>query len=158
MRRPSSGPVDRVGVDRVGVDRVGVDRVGVDRVSADWASAGRGGADRGSVTVEAAVALASLVVVVAACLGGIGCMIGQVRCADAAREAARLAGRGDEAGATGAVAALAPDGADLTLGGSDDLVTATVTVGAVGGLLPGITLRATATAAREPGGVTDPGG
>ena len=102
------------------------------------------------MTVEAAVALASLVVVVAACLGGIGCLVGQLRCADAAREAARLAGRGDEAGAAGAVAALAPDGAGLVLGGSGELVTATVTVGAVGGLLPGITLRAAATAAREP--------
>ena len=85
-------------------------------------------------------------------------MIGQVRCADAAREAARLAGRGDEAAAAGAVAALAPDGADLALGGTGDFVTATVTSGAVGGLLPGVTLRATATAAREPGGVPDPGG
>ena len=110
------------------------------------------------MTVEAAVALASLVVVVAACLGGIGCMIGQVRCADAAREAARLAGRGDEAGAAGAVAALAPDGANLALGGSGDLVTATVTAGAVGGLIPGITLRASATAAREPGEVNGAGG
>ncbi|HYN71172.1 MAG TPA: TadE family type IV pilus minor pilin, partial [Nakamurella sp.] len=60
-----------------------------DRGSADRHTADRHSADRGSVTVEAAVALASLVVVVAACLGGIGCMIGQVRCADAAREAAR---------------------------------------------------------------------
>jgi len=85
-------------------------------------------------------------------------MIGQVRCADAAREAARLAGRGDEAGAARAVAALAPDGADLALGGSGDFVTATVTSGAVGGLLPGVTLRATATAAREPGGIPDSGG
>ena len=85
-------------------------------------------------------------------------MIGQVRCADAAREAARLAGRGDEAAAAGAVAALAPDGADLALGGTGDFVTATVTSGAVGGLLPGVTLHATATAAREPGGVPDPGG
>ena len=110
------------------------------------------------MTVEAAVALASLVVVVAACLGGIGCMIGQVRCADAAREAARLAGRGDEVGAAGAVAALAPDGANLALGGSVDLVTATVTAGAVGGLIPGITLRASATAAREPDEVGGAGG
>jgi len=44
------------------------------------------------------------------------------------------------------------------LGGSGDLVTATVTAGAVGGLIPGVTLRATASAAREPGGVTAEGG
>ena len=140
MRRPVSEPVDRACADRACADRVCVGRAGP----------GQGAVDRGSVTVEAAVALASLVVVVAACLGGIGCLVGQLRCADAAREAARLAGRGDEAGAAGAVAALAPDGAGLVLGGSGELVTATVTVGAVGGLLPGITLRAAATAAREP--------
>lgn len=108
--------------------------------------------------MEAAVTLATLIVVLATCLAGIGCMVGQVRCADAAREAARLAGRGDEAGAAAAVAALAPDGASLALGGSGDLVTATVSVGDVSGLVPGVTLRAMATAAREPGTPTDVGG
>ena len=102
------------------------------------------------MTIEAAMALAVLALVLIACLSGVACVIAQVRCADAAREAARLAGRGDAGGASAAVAALAPDGASLSLGGSGDLVQASVTVQAIGGLLPGVTIRATASAAREP--------
>lgn len=105
--------------------------------------------DRGSVTVEAALVLAVLVMVVAACLAGIGCIIGQLRCADAAREAARLAGRGDSAGAASAVASIAPSGAVLALDVSGNLITATVSVGAISGLLPGVAVRASATAAVE---------
>ena len=108
------------------------------------------GADRGGVTVEAAIALAVLAVVLVVCLAGIACVIAQVRCADAAREAARLAGRGDADSASSAVAALAPDGASLSLGGTGDLVEATVLVAAMGGMLPGVTIRASAAAAREP--------
>jgi Flp pilus assembly protein TadG len=103
------------------------------------------------VTVEAALVLAVLMVVVAACLAGIGCVIAQLRCADAAREAARLAGRGDTSGAASAVGAIAPAGAALTLRTQGDLVIATVTVGAVSGLLPGVTIRASSSAAKEDG-------
>jgi len=88
-------------------------------------------------------------VVVASCLAGIGCVIAQLRCADAAREAARLAGRGDPASAATAVTAIAPSGAVLSLQNQGDLVTATVSVGAVSGLLPGVTITATASAANE---------
>lgn len=107
--------------------------------------------DRGSVTVEAALVLAVLMVVVASCLAGIGCVIAQLRCADAAREAARLTGRGDRHAAASAVVAIAPDGAVLSLQVSGDLVTATVSVGAVTGLLPGVSVRASASAALEEG-------
>ena len=107
--------------------------------------------DHGSVTVEAALVLAVLTVVVAACLAGIGCVVAQLRCADAAQEAARLAGRGDTGGASSAVAAIAPSGALLSLATSGDMVTATVSVGAVSGLLPGVTIRAGASARREEG-------
>lgn len=106
--------------------------------------------DAGGVTVEAALALSVLTVVLVACLAGVACVMAQSRCADAAREAARLAGRGDSAGASAAVAILAPDGAALSLGGDGDLVTATVSVRAAGGLLPGVTISASAAAAREP--------
>lgn len=107
--------------------------------------------DRGSVTVEAALVLAVLVVVVAACLAGIGCAIAQLRCVDAAREAARLSGRGDSAAAAAAVARIAPEGAVLTVQSSGDLVTATVQVGAVSRLLPGVSVGASATAMKEQG-------
>ncbi len=98
--------------------------------------------------------LAVLTVVVAACLAGIGCVIAQMRCVDAAREAARLSGRGDSAAAAAAVAQIAPQGAVLTVQFDGDMVTATVHVGAVSGLLPGVSVGATATAVKEQG-VTD---
>jgi len=123
---------------------------GTDAGGTDAGGTDRGGVDRGGVTVEAAMALAVLAVVLVTCLAGVACVIAQVRCADAAREAARLAGRGDAAAAAAAVAVLAPDGASLSLGGSGELVTATVVMEAIGGLLPGVTIRASASAAREP--------
>jgi Flp pilus assembly protein TadG len=104
--------------------------------------------DAGNVTVEAALALAVLALVLVTCLAGVSCVIAQLRCADAAREAARLAGRGDHAGAAAAVTVLAPRGASLSLQGTET-VTAIVTVPAVGGLLPGVTIRASAAAAAE---------
>ncbi len=107
--------------------------------------------DRGSVTIEAAIGLATLALVLAACLAAIACLVAQVRCADAAREAARLVARGDDAGAAQAVAALAPGGAALRLSRSD-LVTATVSVAPAGGLLPGVVISASASAAAEPTG------
>lgn len=107
--------------------------------------------DRGSVTVEAAVALAALAVVLTLCLAGIAAMIAQVRVTDAAGEAARLAARGDRAAAQRAVQDLAPAGSVLTISGDGDMLTARVSAPPLGGLLPGIDVRAQAVAAREPG-------
>lgn len=107
------------------------------------------GRDRGSVTVEAAIGLSSLVVVMALCLAGLAAMVAQVRTTDAAGEAARLAARGDEAAARAAVERLAPSGSELRLSGSA-LVTAQVAAPPLGGLLPGLRLGAMAVAMREP--------
>ena len=52
--------------------------------------------------MEAAFGVAVLVVVLTLCLAGIAAMSMQVRCIDAAREAARLAARGDERSAIAA--------------------------------------------------------
>ena len=49
--------------------------------------------DRGAVTVEAALALCSLTVVVALAVAAITAAATSVRCTDAARELVRLAGR-----------------------------------------------------------------
>lgn len=46
--------------------------------------------DRGAVTVEAAIALFALVTVLALSFAGIAAVADQLRCTDAAREAARL--------------------------------------------------------------------
>jgi hypothetical protein len=73
----------------------------------------------------------------------------QVRCVDAAREAARLAARGDDGSASDAARGIAPDGAAVQLRRDGGLVVATVT--ARSPLLPGVTVAAEAVAAVEPG-------
>jgi hypothetical protein len=71
----------------------------------------------------------------------------QIRCVDAAREAARLAARGDDG--TGAARGIAPDGAVVQLRHDGELVVATVT--ARSALLPGVIVAGHAVAAVEPG-------
>lgn len=112
--------------------------------------------DGGSVTIEAAIALSVVVIVLAMCLAGIGCAIGEIRCVDAAREAARLAARGDGDQAAEVVARLAPTEASLNLRVDGDTVIATVTAAPVGGLLPAVRLTATAVAAKEPTADAEP--
>jgi len=73
----------------------------------------------------------------------------QVRCVDAAREAARLAARGDDSSAAVAAQRIAPDGAAVQLRRDGELVVASVT--ARSPLLPGVTIAADAVAALEPG-------
>lgn len=101
-------------------------------------------------TVEAALALATLVAVVALCAGALLAAAAQVRCIDAAREAARLTARGDADRAVPAARRVAPPNAEITVRLEGDLVTAVVS--ARSPLLP-LTLRAEAVAAREPGEV-----
>lgn len=109
-----------------------------------------GGRDRGSVTVEAALVIPVLVLVLAVCLAGIACLAAQLRCIDAAREAARLAARGDQSGARAAVAALAGDASvDIRVG--SDLILARVSTRPLGGLLPGVEIAAEAVSAVEGG-------
>ncbi|GAB4582578.1 TadE family type IV pilus minor pilin [Nocardia sp. IFM 10818] len=98
-------------------------------------------------TVEAALALAALVAVLVLCAGALLAAAAQVRCVDAAREAARLAARGDDARAVSTAARVAPPQAEITVRADGDLVVAVVS--ARSPLLP-LTLRAEAVAAREP--------
>jgi hypothetical protein len=72
-----------------------------------------------------------------------------VRCVDAAREAARLAARGDDASASVAAQGIAPYGAAVQLRRDGEFVVATVT--ARSPLLPGIIIAGDAVAAAEPG-------
>ncbi|MGW4737633.1 TadE family type IV pilus minor pilin [Nocardia xishanensis] len=113
---------------------------------------GRGGSrrladDHGAVTVEAAIALGSLLVAVMVCLGALLAASTQVRCVDAAREAARLAARGDEANAAAAARRVAPPNAAVSLRREHEHVVAVVSARTP--LLP-IELRAEAVAALEP--------
>ena len=104
--------------------------------------------DTGASTVEAAFALAALVSVLVLCLAGISAVSAQVRCIDAAREAARLAARGDAQAVTVVVRRIAPAGASVRLHSEGDLVVARVTVRPV--LLPGLAIAAEAVSAAEP--------
>lgn len=108
--------------------------------------AGRAG-ERGSSTVEAAFGVAALVSVLLLCLAGLAALAGQVRCVDAAREAARLAARGDVAAATRAAERIAPAAAQIRVRRDGDFVV--VTVGAGVALLPGLRLGAESVAAVE---------
>jgi hypothetical protein len=99
--------------------------------------------------VEAAFAIAALVAVLILCVSGLSAVSMQVRCIDAAREAARLAARGDDGSASDAAQRIAPDGAAVQLRRDGEWVVATVT--ARSSLLPGITVAAQTVAAAEPG-------
>ena len=98
--------------------------------------------------MEAALAIASLVAVLVLCLAGITALTLQVRCVDSAREAARLAARGDGAGAA-AAGRLAPTGASVELRRDGDYVVARVSSRSP--VLPGVVIVGQAVAAAEPG-------
>jgi hypothetical protein len=82
------------------------------------------------------------------CLAGITAVSMQVRCIDAAREAVRLAARGDESSAVAAARAIAPGGAAVELRRDGEFVVATVT--ARSNLLPMLRIAAAGTAVVEP--------
>ena len=118
-------------------------------------SASRARGERGAVTAEAAVVLPVLVALGIALVWILSLAVAQVRVVDGAREAARLAARGDTAGARVAAHRVAPEGADLRLSQAGERVSATVVseFRGPGGLfhaLPGVTLRWQADAVLEP--------
>jgi len=87
-------------------------------------------------------------VVLVLCLAGITAVSMQVRCVDAAREAARLAARGDEPSAVEAARRLAPGGAQVHVHRDGDLLVATVIAHST--LLPTLDIRAKAVSSAEP--------
>ncbi|MEU6265770.1 TadE family type IV pilus minor pilin [Saccharopolyspora shandongensis] len=107
--------------------------------------------DAGAVTVEAALGICSVIAVFTLILTGIGALIGQLRCTDAAVEAARLVARGDRPRADEAVDRLAPGGASLSVLVEGDQVSTEVSAPLPGEFLPGRWLSARAVAVLEPG-------
>ncbi len=106
------------------------------------------------VTAEAAVVLPVLVFLLAAALAAVSVVTAQMRCADAAREGARAAARGETDAVVRQIAAdSAPAGSSVAVTWGDD--TATVEVSAAVKLFPGlgpsIAVSDDATAALEPG-------
>lgn len=98
--------------------------------------------------MEAALAITTLVVVLALCLAGVTAVSMQVRCVDAAREAARLAARGDDRTALAAAHRIAPGGARVQVRRDGEFLVATVV--AHSKLLPGLAIAAKAVSAAEP--------
>ena len=104
-------------------------------------------------TAELAVVLPVLVLVVAAAMTAVSVLLAQLRCVDAAREAARAAARGETAevvrssaerfGPAGSAVEMAADGAEVR-------VTVSARTPGGGGLLPSFNVTATAVALREP--------
>jgi Flp pilus assembly protein TadG len=125
-------------------------------------SANDGANDGGMVTVEAAIALCAFVTVLAMVLAGMSMVLDQIRCTDAAREAARLVARGEQDHAADAVREIAPAGATFVVTAKDEgIVVAVRDPAAAGGLLPGVHVAADAYAVPEPDAVDpedDPAG
>lgn len=107
-------------------------------------------ADRGMVTVETAICLGGVLIVLALVLSGLSALLGQLQCTDAAREAARLVARGETEQARQTAARIAPSGSTVTVTVTDDTIEVTVSARPVGDLLPGLTTHAQAYAVREP--------
>lgn len=111
----------------------------------------RPGGDAGTVTAELAAALPVLVLVLAVALTALSAAAARVRLQDAAREAARLAARGDVAAARRMAGQVAP-GARLELDADGGQVVAVLvaTVHPLTDALPGFHLEERAVAAVEP--------
>ena len=103
------------------------------------------------VTAELAACLPVLVLVLGVALTAVGVVAARVRAQDAAREAARAAGRGDDPAAHRLAVAAAP-GSRLSLAIDSSTVVATVRsrVHPLGGWLPAITVSERCVAALEP--------
>jgi Flp pilus assembly protein TadG len=106
--------------------------------------------DAGSATVELAVSLPALALLLFASLTAIVAVRTQLQCLDAAREAARAAARGESGTAAGM--RVAPDGASIGVSTTAAEVHTIVRVrlNPLGGRLPGFDISETAVAALEP--------
>ena len=80
-------------------------------------------------------------------MAGLTAVSMHIRCIDAAREAARLAARGDDG--IGIARTIAPDGAEVRVHTEGGTVVATVTTRSP--LLPGLAIAGRAVAVVEPG-------
>ncbi|WP_062210253.1 TadE family type IV pilus minor pilin [Streptomyces sp. NBRC 109706] len=119
---------------------------------ATWSS-GRSSrrSDRGYVTVETALAIPVLVLLLAALLGALGVVAAQYRCQDGARAAARAAARGEPAEVVLEVARrAAPSGARVQTAQEGDLHRVSVTAPALGAELLGFDVVGEAVARAEP--------
>lgn len=114
-------------------------------------------AERGMVTAEMAIGLTGLVIIVLGLLWAVAVVTAQVRCIDAARDAARARARGESAAVSRAQAQhSAPDGADIRFQrqGGDVRVEVVARASPPWPVLSGVgavSVRGRATVALEPG-------
>jgi Flp pilus assembly protein TadG len=109
--------------------------------------------DIGYVTAETALALPALVFVLALALWAVHVVSAQLRCVDAARDAARAVARGDVVATARSLAArAAPAGAEVSIAVGSDSVYVVVRARLPGAVpaLPGWTVTARAAAELEP--------
>ena len=110
---------------------------------------------RGSVTAETAIVLPLLVAFVVGLVWLVSLGVTQARCVDAAREAARALARGDSQQVAVELANRgAPEGAQVSVHASDQVVEVTVSVqtkppGVIFAMLPSVRLTSTAVSAVE---------
>lgn len=103
--------------------------------------------ERGSATVELALALPAVALLLAAVLVLTSASVGQLRCADAARAGARAAALGEEPAEVRAIVErVAGTGAVISVDAGDAWVTVTVSRAVVAGPFAGSPLRAQASA------------
>jgi hypothetical protein len=107
--------------------------------------------DAGSATAELAVGLPALVALLLAGLTAVSAVTTQLRCVSAARDVALAAARGESGEDAGL--RTAPAGATVSVSREGDTVRVSVRapVQPLAGLLPRLTVSATALAAVEPG-------
>jgi hypothetical protein len=108
------------------------------------------------VTAETAIVLPVLLLVLAGAVAAVTVVGAQMRCVDAAREAARAAARGEPLDVVHTIVSrTAPSGAGLVIADDGDQVQVVVSarVAPLGPLPLRVQVRATAVAQREPGTV-----
>jgi len=107
--------------------------------------------DRGSATVELAVGLPALVLLLLFGLGAVDAVLARMQCVDAARDAALASARGGDGSSEGRH--RAPHGAQVSVSLDGQRATAVVrvTVRPLGPYLPSVTVTGSAVAQREPG-------
>ena len=115
----------------------------------------RGRSDAGMVTVEGAIVICAFVVVLGLALAAIDAVTDQLRCTDAAREAARLTARGERDRGESAAEQIAPRGAQVAIQQDGDTIAVRVDAVPAGGMLPGLRVSGLAYAVAEPDSAND---
>ncbi|MFT4125755.1 MAG: TadE family type IV pilus minor pilin [Gordonia sp. (in: high G+C Gram-positive bacteria)] len=100
-------------------------------------------------TIEAAYAIAAIVVVLLLGIGAVGAVIAEIRCTDAAREVARLVAAGDSAARSRGQDLVGGD-ASISISEQGDRIVVEVSDRVLS--FPGMTMSARAVAVPEPDG------